>query len=541
MLELLHIENIAIIERADILFGRGFNALTGETGAGKSIVIDALGAVLGQRTSRELIRTGAEKAFVSATFSAVPADLPGLAENGFTPEEDGTLLLQRELYGDGKNVCRVGGRPVTVAQLKRIGASLLNIHGQHDGQQLLDEEQHLVYLDRFGRVENELAAYCTRYDVMKETRRAIDALKMDEAEKARRVDMLHHQIGELERADLQEGEEETLLARRNILRNGEKFISAISEADACLNGGDEGLGAVSAIKEAEDALRCEAYDLAETIRDKKDEYDFSPQELDAVESRCDQLYRLKKKYGSSVEEMLAYLEKSREELDRIEYADDRAQQLEQTLKKQEKAAREAAQALSDRRHAAAKELEERISRELRELDMPKLRFAIDFQEKDMGEDGVDAVAFLMSANVGEALRPIQKIASGGELSRIMLALKNVLAEQDSVMTMVFDEVDTGVSGRAAQRVAEKLAKLSRTRQVLCVTHLPQLAAMADTHFGVEKGEENGRTLTKVVALDRAARRGEIARLSGGDHPSETMLLGAEELLCAAENFKNQLL
>ena len=226
---------------------------------------------------------------------------------------------------------------------------------------------------------------------------------------------------------------------------------------------------------------------------------------------------------------------------RIEYADDRAQQLEQTLKKQEKAAREAAQALSDRRHAAAKELEERISRELRELDMPKLRFAIDFQEKDMGEDGVDAVAFLMSANVGEALRPIQKIASGGELSRIMLALKNVLAEQDSVMTMVFDEVDTGVSGRAAQRVAEKLAKLSRARQVLCVTHLPQLAAMADTHFGVEKGEENGRTLTKVVALDRAARRGEIARLSGGDHPSETMLLGAEELLCAAENFKNQLL
>ena len=558
MLELLHIENIAIIERADILFGGGFNALTGETGAGKSIVIDALGAVLGQRTSRELIRTGAEKAFVSAAFSAVPAELPGLAENGFAPEEDGTLLLQRELYADGKNVCRVGGRPVTVAQLKRIGASLLNIHGQHDGQQLLDEEQHLVYLDRFGRVENELAAYCARYDVMKETRRAIDALKMDEAEKARRVDMLRHQIGELERAELQE---ESLLARRNILRNGEKFLSAVSRADACLNGGDEGLGAVSAIKEAEDALhglrslgdefvelshrlealRCEAYDLAETIRDKKDEYDFSPQELDAVESRCDQLYRLKKKYGSSVEEMLDYLERSREELERIEYADDRVEQLTQALQKQEKAAREAARTLSECRHTAAKELEERISRELRELDMPKLRFSIDFQEKELSEDGADAVEFLMSANVGETLRPIQKIASGGELSRIMLALKNVLAEQDSVMTMVFDEVDTGVSGRAAQRVAEKLAKLSRTRQVLCVTHLPQLAAMADTHFGVEKGEENGRTLTKVVSLDRAARRSEIARLSGGDHPSETMIAGAEELLCAAEQYKNQLL
>jgi len=560
MLELLHIENIAIIERADILFGGGFNALTGETGAGKSIVIDALGAVLGQRTSRELIRTGAEKAFVSAAFSAVPAELPGLAENGFAPEEDGTLLLQRELYADGKNVCRVGGRPVTVAQLKRIGASLLNIHGQHDGQQLLDEEQHLVYLDRFGRVEGELGAYRASYDAMRETRRAIDALRMDEAEKARRVDMLRHQIGELERAELQEGEE-SLLARRNILRNGEKFLSAVSRADACLNGGDEGLGAVSAIKEAEDALhglrslgdefvelshrlealRCEAYDLAETIRDKKDEYDFSPQELDAVESRCDQLYRLKKKYGSSVEEMLDYLERSREELERIEYADDRVEQLTQKLQKQEKAAREAARTLSECRHTAARELEERISRELRELDMPKLRFSIDFQEKELSEDGTDAVEFLMSANVGETLRPIQKIASGGELSRIMLALKNVLAEQDSVMTMVFDEVDTGVSGRAAQRVAEKLAKLSRTRQVLCVTHLPQLAAMADTHFGVEKGEENGRTLTKVVSLDRAARRSEIARLSGGDHPSETMIAGAEELLCAAEQYKNQLL
>ena len=560
MLELLHIENIAIIEHADIAFGSGFNALTGETGAGKSIVIDALGAVLGQRTSRELIRTGAEKAFVSATFGGVPAELPGLEENGLAPEEDGTLLLQRELYGDGKNVCRVSGRPVTVAQLRRIGASLLNIHGQHDGQQLLDEEQHLFYLDRFGRVDAELTAYRERFDAWRATKREMDALKMDEAEKARRVDMLHHQIDELERADLQEGEEEALLARRNILRNGEKFLSAISAADACLNGGDESLGAVSAIKEAEDALRglrslgdefvelsdrleslrCEAYDLAETIRDKKDEYDFSPQELDAVESRCDQLYRLKKKYGSSVEEMLTYLERSREELDRIEYADDRLAQLAEKCKSQERAAREAAHTLTDKRRAAAKELETRISRELSELDMPKLRFSIDFQEKELSEDGTDTVEFLMSANVGEDLRPIRKIASGGELSRIMLALKNVLAEQDSVMTMVFDEVDTGVSGRAAQRVAEKLARLSRTRQVLCVTHLPQLTAMADVHFGVEKGEENGRTLTRVRELDRAARRAEIARMSGGDHPSETMLSGAEELLSASESFKSKL-
>ena len=557
MLELLHIENIAIIERADISFARGFNALTGETGAGKSIVIDALGAVLGQRTSRELIRTGADKAFVSAEFSGVSAALPALADNGLAPEEDGTLLLQREVHGDGKNVCRVNGRPVTVAQLRGIGASLLNIHGQHDGQQLLDEEQHLVYLDRFGRVDEALALCAARCAALRETQREIRTLEMDEAEKARRVDMLRHQIGELERADLREGEEEELLARRSILRNGEKFLAAISEADACLSGGDEGLGAVSAIKEAEDALRglrslgdefvalsdrleslrCEAYDLAETIRDKRGEYDFSPQELDAVESRCDQLYRLKKKYGSSVEDMLAFLDRSREELERIEYADDRIAQLRQTMNKQEAAAMEAARALSDQRKAAAKELEARISRELSELDMPKLRFSIDFQEKELAEDGIDAVAFLMSANVGEALRPIHKIASGGELSRIMLALKNVLAEQESVMTMVFDEVDTGVSGRAAQRVAEKLARLSRTRQVLCVTHLPQLAAMADTHFGVEKGEENGRTLTRVTVLDRAARRREIARLSGGELLSETLLSGAEELLAAAERFK----
>lgn len=560
MLELLHIENIAIIERADIMFGRGFNALTGETGAGKSIVIDALGAVLGQRTSRELIRTGAEKAFVSAEFSGVPAEMPGLAETGLSPEEDGTLLLQRELYGDGRNACRVNGRPVTVAQLRRIGAGLLNIHGQHDGQQLLDEEQHLAYLDRFGRVDDALTRCAERYGTLRETRREIETLRMDEAEKARRVDMLRHQIDELERADLQEGEEEALLARRNILRSGEKFTAAIAKADLCLNGGDEGMGAVSAIREAEnalhalrslgdefaalserlDTLRCEAYDLAETIRDKKEAYEFSPQELDAVEARCDQLYRLKKKYGASVGDMLAYLARSREELDRIEYADERIAQLQETLREQEAAAMEAARALSALRRAAAQELEERISRELAELDMPKLRFAIDFQEKELSENGIDAVSFLMSANVGESLRPIQKIASGGELSRIMLAMKNVLAEQDSVMTMVFDEVDTGVSGRAAQRVAEKLARLSRFRQVLCVTHLPQLAAMADVHFGVEKGEADGRTRTNVLVLDRAARRREVARLSGGDPPSDTMLSGAEELLSAAESFKQSI-
>ena len=560
MLQLLHIENIAIIERADITFERGFNALTGETGAGKSIVIDALGAVLGQRTSRDLIRTGAEKAFVSAVFDEVCAQLPVLAGCGIAPEEDGTLLLQRELYPDGRNVCRANGRPITVALLREIGNSLLNIHGQHDSTQLLDEQQHLAYLDRFGRLDGQRERYGVLFAAMRETQRRISSLAMDEAEKARRVDTLRRQIEELERAELQQGEEEALTVRRNILRNGEKFIAAVAEADACLNGDDEALGAVCAIERAAGALRglrslsgefvglsdrleelrCEVYDLAAIVRDKKDEFDFSPQELDAVESRCDQLYRLKKKYGATVEEMLGFLERSKEELEGIEYADDRIAQLEKTLAGQKKEVYRAARELSDARRTAAKELETRILRELRELDMGKVRFAIAFEETEPAEDGMDAVRFLMSANVGEELKPIHKIASGGELARIMLALKNVLAELDSVQTLVFDEVDTGVSGRAAQRVAEKLAKVSRQKQVLCVTHLPQLAAMADAHLGVAKGEANGRTLTTVTQLDRAARRRELARLTGGELQSDAMLKSAGELLAAAEAFKSAL-
>ena len=560
MLQLLHIENIAIIERADITFERGFNALTGETGAGKSIVIDALGAVLGQRTSRDLIRTGAEKAFVSAVFDEVCAQLPVLAGCGIAPEEDGTLLLQRELYPDGRNVCRANGRPITVALLREIGNSLLNIHGQHDSTQLLDEQQHLSYLDRFGRLDGQRERYGVLFAAMRETQRRISSLAMDEAEKARRVDTLRRQIEELERAELQQGEEEALTVRRNILRNGEKFIAAVAEADACLNGDDEALGAVCAIERAAGALRglrclseefvglsdrleelrCEAYDLAAIVRDKKDEFDFAPQELDAVESRCDQLYRLKKKYGATVEEMLGFLERSKEELEGIEYADDRIAQLEKTLAGQKKEVCRAARELSDARRSAAKELETRILRELRELDMEKVRFAIAFEETEPAEDGMDAVRFLMSANVGEELKPIHKIASGGELARIMLALKNVLAELDSVQTLVFDEVDTGVSGRAAQRVAEKLAKVSRQKQVLCVTHLPQLAAMADAHLGVAKGEANGRTLTTVTQLDRAARRRELARLTGGELQSDAMLKSAGELLAAAEAFKSAL-
>ena len=558
MLELLHIENIAIIEAADIEFAPGFNALTGETGAGKSIVIDSLSAVLGQRTSRELIRTGAEKAFVSAAFSGMAPELT--EELGIQPEADGTLLLQREIQTDGKNVCRVNGRPVTVGQLRALGARLLNIHGQHDGQQLLDEEQHIVYLDSFGRVESLAITYAEKYKNFTDIRRQIGALQMDEAEKARRVDTLQYQIEELRRAKLTPGEEEELTARRGMLRNAEKFLDAVAGADYALNGDDSGGGALSALRQAQDALGgvrhlddafgqlyerlgeaySEVYDIAATVEDKRGELDVSPGELDRVESRMDLLYRLKKKYGATVEDMLDYQARCEAELAQIEDAGDTLARLEQALSKAEKEARQAAQALSDARKAAAEQLTAQILTELQQLDMGKIRFAVDFAEKPLDSDGMDTVRFLMSANVGEELRPIHKIASGGELARIMLAMKNVLSEQDHVGTMVFDEVDTGVSGRAAQKVAEKMARISRRKQVLCVTHLPQLAAMADTHFSVEKGERGGRTYTEVRRLDREQRRQELARLTGGSHVSQTMLDGAEELLVQAEKFRAEL-
>ena len=556
MLQLLHIENIAIIEQADIVFEPGFNVLTGETGAGKSIVIDSLSAVLGQRTSRDLIRTGCDKAFVSACFTgvsdAVTEDL------GIEGGEE--LLLQREIHGDGRNICRVNGRPATVTQLRAIGLHLLNIHGQHDGQQLLDEEQHIVYLDSFGRVEAEKQAYQEAFRRLTDLRRRIADLQMDEAEKARRIDTLNYQIRELERAELKAGEEETLSTRRNFLRNSEKYISAVSEADYCLNGDESADGALNLLRRAQQALSgvqnldgdygelhdrlesvySEVYDLAYTLRDRMDGFEFSPTELDEVEGRLDQLYRLKKKYGPTVEDMLDYLEHCRKEREQIADADDTLALLERDRERAEKAAKAAARALSQARRIAADTLSAQILTELRQLDMGKVRFAVSFEDKPMDESGMDQVRFLMSANVGEELRPIHKIASGGELARIMLALKNVLSEQDRVGTMVFDEVDTGVSGRAAQRVAEKMARISRRKQVLCVTHLPQIAAMADNHFSVEKGESGGRTYTSVKRLSREERRAELARITGGARVSEAMLSGAEELLRQAEEYRRSL-
>lgn len=560
MLSLLHIENIALIDQADISFGSGFNVLTGETGAGKSIIIDAISAVLGERTSRDLIRTGEKSALVTALFRDLPS-LPWFQETGIGPDENGELLISRRIQGDGKNICRVGGVPCTVVQLRTLGSQLIDIHGQHDGQQLLDESCHLAYLDSFGELEPALSAYREEYAKLDALRKQIASLQMDETEKARRLDILQFQIDELESAHLRLGEEEELDERKAMLRSADQLVAAVEGAYHALFGTDSQDGAASLLAEAEGnlsrvsnlsadlsqlsenlaALRYGTEDAAERLRDLKNSFDFSPKELDQVEDRLDHLHRLKKKYGATVRDMLDYLNKIRQELDQIELSDDLLIKLKKQRKAQLAMTRTLAETLSAQRKAAAERLKARIEGELRQMDMTKVRFQTEFSSKPgklgLDDTGMDEVRFLMSANVGENLKPIAKVASGGELSRIMLALKNVLAENDSICTLIFDEVDTGISGRAAGKVAEKMSRLSLTCQVLCVTHLAQIAAMSDYHYSVHKEEKNGRTYTSVETLDRPGRRAELARLTGGAHQSEAILKGAEELLKEADAYK----
>ena len=560
MLSLLHIENIALIDQADISFGSGFNVLTGETGAGKSIIIDAISAVLGERTSRDLIRTGEKSALVTALFRDLPP-LSWFQETGIGPDENGELLISRRIQGDGKNICRVGGVPCTVVQLRTLGSQLIDIHGQHDGQQLLDESCHLAYLDSFGGLEPALSAYREEYAKLDALRKQIASLQMDETEKARRLDILQFQIDELESAHLRLGEEEELDERKAMLRSADQLVAAVEGAYHALFGTDSQDGAASLLAEAEGnlsrvsnlsadlsqlsenlaGLRYGTEDAAERLRDLKNSFDFSPKELDQVEDRLDHLHRLKKKYGATVRDMLDYLNKIRQELDQIELSDDLLIKLKKQRKVQLTMTRTLAETLSAQRKAAAERLKARIEGELQQLDMTKVRFQTEFSPKPgklgLDDTGMDEVRFLMSANVGENLKPIAKVASGGELSRIMLALKNVLAENDSICTLIFDEVDTGVSGRAAGKVAEKMSRLSLTCQVLCVTHLAQIAAMSDYHYSVHKEEKNGRTYTSVETLDRPGRRAELARLTGGAHQSEAILKGAEELLKEADAYK----
>ena len=551
MLSLLHIENIAVIEQADISFDKGFNVLTGETGAGKSIVIDAISAILGQRAYRDMIRTGTSKASVRAVFTKVP-NFPWFEENGV--EYDGETVIQRDIFLDGKNVCRVNGTLVTVAILHKLGIQLINIHGQHDSASLFDEENHLRFLDAFADNGGLLADYREKFAAVSELRRQIDRMTMDEGEKLRRMETLKYQIAEIEKADLKSGEDEVLEQRRKLLQNSEKLSQGLEEASEALVGGDDSDGAAALLAQAAYALsriarysddytgfqerltdlKYQVQDIADEVRDSLDELSYSADELETIEARLDIIHRLRRKYGADCDEILAYLDKAQKELDEIEFADDRVEQLKKKLAKQEKQAWDAALALRKNRQEQGAVMAEKILSELSQLDMPRVQFQCRFRETELTSEGADGVAFYLSANAGEDLKPLSKVASGGELARIMLSMKNVLAEKDAVDTLIFDEVDTGVSGRAAQRIAEKLKSLAKHKQVLCVTHLPQLAALADTHMLIAKSEHDGRTYTTVTPLDRKGRAMELARIIGGAHITETTLKSAEEMLSAGE-------
>lgn len=561
MLVFLQIENIAVVERAEIEPGALFSVLTGETGAGKSIVIDAINAVLGERMPRDLIRSGEKSATVSACFAPLaPSVLEWLDENGYEADEDGSLIIRRSLSADGRNLCRIGDRPVSVSALKSLGALLVNIHGQHDSQQLLDEKAHLRYLDGFAGEPELLNDYRTAWGELRSLRREIESHNVGEEEKALRADSLRRRIDEVESASLEVGEEEELTARRKVLMSAQKLADAVDESFSELYGGEDYSGAVALIEAAAERiadaaetdaslselakrlsdLRFNAEDIADDLRSLRGEYDFSPEEADEVESRLELIRSLTKRYGGTVETLLASLEKWKTELDEIEFSEEALAK----LKKREAEALKHAQALAERLHAsrvaAGERLAASIQKELAELDMPGVKFLAEVEAGELGADGADAVRFLISANAGEAPKPISKIASGGELSRIMLAMKSVLVAGDEVATLIFDEVDAGVSGRAAQRVAEKLAKIGRTRQVLCVSHLPQLAAMADCQLLVEKQERSGRTFTSVTTLEGEERERELARIIGGAQISDTILQSARELIATASLYKKTL-
>lgn len=547
MLNLLHIENIAVIECADISFEKGFNVLTGETGAGKSIVIDAISAILGERTYRDMIRTGNNKASVRAIFTDVPV-LDWFEENDVPYDDE--IIIQREIFLDGKNICRVNGTPVTVSILRKLGLQLVNIHGQHDSASLFDEAKHLEFLDAFADHEDALNAYSDLFRQVSQLRQEIERMTMDEGEKLRRMETLRYQIEEISKAGLKAGEDEQLESRRKVLQNAEKLSEGIGIAAECLYGNEESDGAAALLAAAEreigrlsrytDAytdvrekiadLMYQVQDVAEEVRDLRDGLTDSSDELERVEARLDVIHKLRKKYGLTCADVLLYMENAQRELDEITFADDHLIRLRRQCEKAEQEARDAALKLREKRKNAATLLARSVLSELAQLDMPKVQFECVFEETDLTSIGADSVAFYMSANVGEALKPLSKVASGGELARIMLAMKNVLAEKDLVNTLIFDEVDTGVSGRAAQRVAEKLRSVAATKQVLCVTHLPQLAALAHSHLLIAKEERGGRTYTTVTPLDTEGRKRELARIIGGTNITETTLKSAEEML-----------
>ena len=559
MIITLHIENIAVIEKAEVEFSGGMTVLTGETGAGKSVVIDALGAVIGGRTSRELVRTGASGALVSGVFLS-EAGKKWCEDNGFSSEED-EIFVSRRITAEGKNNCRINGIPASVGQLRELGSLLVDIHGQNDGQRLLDEKTHRAYLDGYAGNQTILEEYRKKYEEVRTLLREKNELTVDESERERRVDTLQFQIRELENANLSVGELEDITARSSKMKNAEKLSGAIREASALLNGGERSDGVVSMIGSAGYAvnsasrydpelqtlasrlseLQMNAQDILETLFDFERTLDFSEEEYEELEARLSTLKRLLRKYGGDEESALAFLENCRRELESISSSADRLLLIDAELEKKRAEAFLLAKKVTESRKEAASLLEKRLVEELRQLSMNGVRFQVSVTPTDdLTSFGCDEVSFLMSANPGEEPGKISRIASGGELSRIMLAMKNVIAESDVVDTMIFDEIDTGVSGIAAQRVGEKMAKLAFGKQVLCVTHLPQIAAISDHHLLIRKDSDGERTYTSLTVLDREGRKGEIARLTGGDNVTSASLLAAEEQIRASELYKEKI-
>ncbi len=553
MLTSLKIENVAIIESAAIEFGCGLNVLTGETGAGKSIVIDSINAVLGERTSKDIIRTGADCAKVYAVFEDISDNVVSLLEETGVDCEDNVLIINRVINRDGKNTCRINGMPVTVNMLKFIAKELINVHGQHDNQALLSPDKHCSFIDKFADNSDLIEQYKESYDKLCEIRSRLKSMKSDESNKAQKIDLLTYQIDELEKAQIRVGEKDELNDRLTVINNSLKIISSLNNAYELLKrdqGGidsvsgasyelsksSEYLSTVSELSEKLCDIQYELDDIAETISDLLSDMDFSDDELDEISMRLDLLHKLSLKYGDTEEDMLEYLEKARTELENITFSEEKLlelKKLEATLYSQTKAL---ADKLSEVRVGAGERLSGMISDELGFLDMPNVTFRVNRVETELTENGQDDIEFLISANAGEIPKPLAKIASGGELSRIMLAIKNVLADADDIATMIFDEIDTGVSGRAAHKIALKLREVSEGRQVLCVTHLAQIAAQGDVHFYISKSVSDGKTYTKIRSLVSDERVSEIARIMGGIEITELQLQSAREMLENAGNY-----
>ncbi|WHH59629.1 DNA repair protein RecN [Petroclostridium sp. X23] len=571
VLSQLHIENIAIIEKLDVYFDEGLNVLTGETGAGKSIIIDSINMVLGERTSRELIRSGQDKAVVEALFYIHSGSIKdALNEYGIAPDDDGALLICREIASEGKNVCRVNGRLVTTAILKEIGRYMVNIHGQHDNQSLLQIDKHIDFLDIFAG--SQLIKTREQYDTVYQKSRSLETeikkISGDEREKERKIDLLQFQLNEIDNAKLKPGEIEELTERRLQLGNAEKIMSSVSEAYVLLyTGGKMGasvhdnmaevlkqLGEVerfdkklNVMFKSLEELSFQFSELVYELRDYRENIEYDPAALECLEQRLDLIYKLKRKYGSSIEDILNYRDKIKQELDKLFSSEEKLLDLNNALNETRKQLQHLAGQLSAMRLEAARSLEERIIKELRELDMNKTRFKVQVDQmitKDGGYEfnrqGYDKVEFLISTNAGEPLRPLAKIASGGEMSRIMLAIKTVLSDIDEVNTLIFDEVDTGVSGRAAQRIAEKLSLIAQKKQVLCITHLPQIACMADQHYLIEKVVSDDKSTTHIEKLTQQNRKKELARIIGGALVTDLTLQHAEEMISIANKIKKDL-